>query len=628
MTAVELRAGSGHLSGRLARVWSDVASVSLCLMVTLEYSGGFGVLDHYFPVSLFTGCLALATTVAVLRLLWAPTVVPWSPVLALIGYLLAETVSYVVSDLSPATTGAEVIEALKLVAYLTVMCVLAAGLREWHRVALAIVVPMAAISLLAAANEFLLGNTQSFLGFETVTDYLGVGVETARHAGPLPDPNFWGRFLVIGLPFALALFQRARATGRRASAGGALVAGALLLGGIYLTGSRGTFLAGLVAVGSYLLCVGVRLRRLLIAVPAVGLLLLVPGVGSRLLTLGPEADLGQPAAGDLSVAARLATQKVAWTMVQDRPITGVGPGGYFDAFGRYAANGEASIDRVIAPHNLYLGLWAQVGILGLLTFCAVLLVGLVLSGRALWATRGMTSADSRRIRPYAAALLAATAAWCAASVFLHLTYARVLLILVVLSAVLWQQARAVPQVRSTASSSESLRRGGVVVTAAVLGAGVAFLALTLVPHGVVATRTAVIEPVKAQDGLGSYLSSLRTRTGIIPGYAVVVAAASPQPVTAQGSVQSGTVTVTANGSSPAAAKAKIAGAVRDGNRAVHRVGMDQVFTMEWQPATSVTGAKPALTTGGLTALGGAAAGAGLGSLVAHRWGHSRRRSRR
>ncbi len=625
MTTVEFPAGTERLADTARRLLPAAAAATLCLMIVLEYSGGFGVLDRFSPVSLFSGCLAVAALVAVLRLLWAPVRVPWAPALALVGFLLAETLSYAGSRLDPSVTGAALTQTLKLVLYAGVVCVLAAEWHAWQPLAWSIVAPMAAISALAVANQFVLGNAQSFLGFETVTDYLGVGVTTARHAGPLPDPNFWGRFLVVGVPLALALCQDAWTRARRGPAAVAAGAAALLVGGIYLTGSRGTFLAAGVALVVYAIAAGVRLIHLVAALPAAGLLLLVPGVGSRLFTFGPENGMSQLAAGDQSVAARLGTQEVAWSMVQDRPLTGVGPGGYFAAFGDYAATGGVQIDRVIAPHNLYLGMLAQVGVVGLLAFGAVLLVGLACAGRTLWATRGMSTADCRRIRPYAAALLAGTLAWCAASVFLHLTYARVLVLLVVLAASLWQQARRLPRVRSTAVSRRGRRLGCGAVAGVLLAASAGVATTWLAPHGAEATRTAVVEPIQRTGGFGAYLNSLRTRSGIVPGYAVVIDAAAPTPVDAQGSPDTGTVTVTTKADRPEEATAHLHEAIRSGTTALQRVGMDRVFTVRWLPGTRVTEAAPSAT--GLLAVG-LVAGAGgglLGLAVAarserRRWG--------
>lgn len=619
MTSTELGAGVRPLPAHLQTTVPALATACLCLLAFLEYSGAFGVLNTWSPVSVFVATLALCGGVALLRLAWAPTAVPWEPALATVGYLAVEVVLSATSALSPAAAGVAVSETLKLLAYVAVISVLAADLRAWHQVALAIVVPMAVLSLLAMANQFVLGNSQSFGGFATVTDYLGVGVTTARHAGPLPDPNFWGRLLVIGLPFGLALLWRAWSAGHRRDSFAAAVACASITGGIYLTGSRGTFLAAAVAVAVYCVCVGVRMARLLVGMLAGTLLLLVPGVGSRLLAM-------RSSAGDESVEARLATQRVAWTMIQERPFTGVGPGGFSDAFGEYAARGEVVIDRVLAPHDLYLALWAEVGLFGLAAFSGILLVGLVLAGRSVWVIRSVPSADAERIGPYAAALLAGLTAWCVASVFLHLSYARAMLLLIVLSAVMWRQVRLLPRVGSMAPPVTTVHRAVGAVVGAALGATAAVAGAALVPQDSTATRTGVLTPVQTDGALGTYLASLRTRSGIGPGYSTVIDTVSPSPVEVRSSAHQGTVIVTATGVTAAAATAKVNAAVRSGDAALRRVGMDRVFTLSWRPDVSVAKRDRVGALPGGPGAAGALLGAGIGlGAVSVRERHQRRR---
>lgn len=610
--------GPAPLTSRVAGV---IAALTLAAMGALEFSGAFGVLEAYSPLSPYTLSLVAAGAVGVLALAWrGGEPGDWLlgvPVVAVIGYLLAETISYLNSELSPAATADAVTTTLKFVPYAVVICVLAVGVRRWGWVACAIVVPMSVICLLGMINEFLLGNSASFGGFETVTNYLGVGVETARHAGPLEDPNFWGRLLVMGLPLSLALTQRTWTAGRRSLAVGAALCTVLMLAGVYLSGSRGAFIGAGLAIVAYPLCLGAR-RGVLVAAAALGVALLaVPGVGSRLFSYGMGPGV-QWAAEDGSVLSRLATQRVAIEMAADRPITGVGPGGYLEAFGQYAAQGQVVIDRVIAPHNLYLGLLAETGVIGLLAFLALLGAGIGLAGHTLWLTRGMTEEDRTRIRPYAAAVVAGILGWAATSIFLHLSYARAVIFVVCLAAALNVHARRLPQVRPRAIRRELRGRIAHGLGGALLLGAVGVIAALVVPYGSTATRTGYLEPATADS---SYLLSLRTRSTVVPGYAVVIGVSAPTPVDAQGDPATGLITVTATGSSPDAASIALDQAIAAGTAVQERVGMT-VFRLRWLGPTTTTPTAPTTLVIAGAGLVGAVVGAIVGLIV------SRRRTRR
>lgn len=596
-----------------------VSALAVTAMGAMEFSGAFGVLEDYSPVSVYTACLGVAAAVGAVVWCWRgfgrDVWVLALPVLAVICYLVAEAASYVTSHLDASVTGEAVMTTLKLVAYVAVICLLCIRFRSWHWAGIGIVAPMAVISLLGLVNEFLLHDRASFAGFETVTDYLGVGVDTARHAGPLPDPNFWGRFLVVGLPMAMALTHRAWRDGRRWLIGLAAVSVVLLLGGIYLTGSRGSFLACAVAVAAYLVCVGITWRQFALVGALGALLLLIPGVGSRLLSFGLQSPYTQRAAEDASALSRLATQRVALQMGMDKPLTGVGPGGYFAAFGEYAAQGQVTIDRVLAAHNLYLGLWAQTGILGLLGFGAILAAGLGLSGRALWLTRGMTRSDRALIRPYAAAIFTGILAWSAASVFLHLAYARIVLFMVCLAAAMFVHARRMPQVSPRRLAPLVVRRLVLGIGGAALVGTVAVAAVMIAPHGSTATRVGHLVPARPHD---TYLINLRTRTALVPTYAVMIDVASDVTVDAQGDPKTGLVTVTAAGADDQSAARAVQRAVDAGTQAMARSGMDTVFTLTWLNATQTAPrAAPVRVLIG-AGLGGSVAGAAAG-MVAAAW---------
>jgi O-antigen ligase len=572
------------LTDRRRSLASGVVVAVMALMVAVEASNASDVFVDRLPVSLFTTVLGLATLVAILRLGWLPLRVPWLAILAWIGWILATSISQLNSALDPDNGAIAVDEALRQLVFLAVLTTLATGLRHWWVAAAAIAAPMAVIGGLAGINQWLLSNSSSMLGFETVSSALGVGVLTARHAGPVADPNFWGRFLVIGLAFAIALAAEARRRGSRVlltlAAGGI----GLLVVGIYLTGSRGAFLAAGVAVLVYLVAASADLRRVFILGPlaAIGLLL-IPGIGSRLLSAAALVESGQRAAVDSSVLERIATQRVALRMIEAHPILGVGPRGYLEAFPSYAATTDLTLSRVVAPHDLYLEIWAQTGLLGLVAWSVLIGSSIFLGVRALRHLSVLPAATAAGMRPYVAAALAAIIAWSVASIFLHLSYVRVLLIVIALISVLEAAARravtdaGLVSAKPRAIAARAAPRDVVLVSRTLAGLVAGSLAaLVLVgfgPRESVAVATGTLQP--ARDS--SYLVDLRTRTAVVPTYAVLVGE-SGTSIDAQGDPTSGLINLSAEGDGSAE---RINEAIRGSAATLRTAGLDRLYTINW-----------------------------------------------
>ena len=188
---------------------------------------------------------------------------------------------------------------------------------------------------------------------------------------------------------------------------------ALMAAGLYLTGSRGSFIAAALGTLVFLVAVAVPIRRMLWGLPLGAAALAIPGVGSRLFSSFSVADSAQRAGADGSVVERLATQQVALRIIEGHPLTGVGPNGYLETFARAAASTDLTLSRVVAPHNLYLGLWAETGLVGLLSWLAVVGVALTLGLRVVALTHRSTDPSIRRLRAFGAAAVSGVVAWSA-----------------------------------------------------------------------------------------------------------------------------------------------------------------------------------------------------------------------
>jgi O-antigen ligase len=204
---------------------------------------------------------------------------------------------------------------------------------------------------------------------------------TFTFGGESVNANYVAATLVFPVVGALALGKSPGAFGwwRLAAVAPVLVA-------IFLTGSRGgaaALVAGLLLVTALRRRIGVRLALgavvLSIAIP-----LLVPqATVDRLLSRYSTAQEDR-------LSGRTDIWKVAVAMVEDRPLQGQAYGGFADAFYHYMLT--AKVDPHFArlhsrgnraAHNIYLGVLAELGVVGLV----VLLAALAAHGRALWRSR-------------------------------------------------------------------------------------------------------------------------------------------------------------------------------------------------------------------------------------------------
>ncbi len=258
-----------------------------------------------------------------------------------------------------------------------------------------------------------------------------------RIAGPLGDPNFFAQILLVLVPLALALAWHGRGRAERLAAAGAA---ALLVAGTVLTYSRGGALAlGVVLVLAWL-GRGVRLKEVAagLAVLALVLVVLPEGFTRRLTTLGQIAGTGEAALHpDSSFEKRRLVTLAAWEMFQEHPWIGVGAGNYTTRYTPYAdrvGSGAREYDEPFGesyPHNLYLEIGAEAGLVGLGIFGAALAVAFAyLEG----ARRRLAAASLRLEATLAGATAIALAGYLMSSLFLHGHFQRYLWILLALAA--------------------------------------------------------------------------------------------------------------------------------------------------------------------------------------------------
>ena len=84
-----------------------------------------------------------------------------------------------------------------------------------------------------------------------------------------------------------------------------------------------------------------------------------------------------PFLGEKSAVSRVSLASTAVLMIEDSPVLGKGLLGYDTNFEKY--NTDPGLQHYKYPHNFFLTLWVEVGVLGLLSFIGILMFGLFLS---------------------------------------------------------------------------------------------------------------------------------------------------------------------------------------------------------------------------------------------------------
>ncbi|MCH9701800.1 MAG: O-antigen ligase family protein, partial [Actinomycetia bacterium] len=548
--------------------------LAVIVMVVIEVSNASGVLGPrgipLFPASMLLGVLALGFA---LRDPQARSRLnAWSGICAsLLAIYIATQAVAMIGSVDMAASAAEMYRVVVDCAFVMVVLLLIQMTARPWTVAAAVVVPMAVLSLLTVINQVVYGGAASFGGFSTVTTATGELVTTLRYGGPTPDSNFWGRHLVMGLPFAAALLVRARRSGRRSGVTVWAFMLASLLAGTYMTQSRGTFITAALAFAVWIICSGRTFRRQsVLYLPLALALFAAPGVGNRLVAV--FKDLTQAAANytvDPSVLGRLAAQQSAWMMFEERPQFGFGPATFAGQVIEFGGRVPVAVrEPANAPHNLYAEFAAESGVVGLLGWAVVVLGFLTMAALAIVQRPG--SHD----RVLLAAGCAAIVAWSFASIVLHLAYFRTLGVVLALTAAASTWPVSGEAVRTY------LRGAAVWSAAAVLGWGAFWLCLSLTSSpAVTATQRMTLAPVGPKDGWYAYALDIRSRTEMLPTFATFMAAPK-SPVQIEADPVRGVLTFTATADTPNDARDKIQIAVGQADAALYTTIGYQQYSLQ------------------------------------------------
>lgn len=262
-----------------------------------------------------------------------------------------------------------------------------------------------------------------------------------RIAGPLGDPNFFSQILLLVLPLPVLFGARTRTRAARVMW---FSGAAIILATVLLTYSRGAMVA-LAVMGVMvlkMLHISWRTTAVVLTVLVMSLVLLPESVTKRFLTIEqiiPQRDA--PLRLDSSFEERKLYMRVAWVMFGANPMMGVGAANYTAEYEDYvdqtgsAARQYEDQSNLYYPHNLYLEVAAESGLIGLALLGAIIFAAWSASGEAL------RSEVDPWLKTAAQAFRIALIGYLVSGLFLHLAFPRYLFLTLAFAATMQRLGR-------------------------------------------------------------------------------------------------------------------------------------------------------------------------------------------
>jgi len=256
-----------------------------------------------------------------------------------------------------------------------------------------------------------------------------------RLTGPIGEQNRYGQVMLMLAPIGLFLGWGEQKRSLRLLAMGSTL---IILAGMSLSFSRGAAVAVAALVVIMALMRYISRTQILCMVAAVALLLVaMPQYANRIARLqglwgliSPETQT-QATRADGALRGRAIEVMAAVHMFLDHPVTGVGPGMYNKYYIEYSELvGREMQSKTRESHNLFLGMAAETGILGLGCFLGILYITM----RDLVRTRRRLLRSDPRSALLATGFLLAIVSYLITGLALHFSFARFFWLIMALAA--------------------------------------------------------------------------------------------------------------------------------------------------------------------------------------------------
>ncbi len=350
----------------------DVGLYGLILMAYLRISDI--AIDYYSAPSVFKPFIALLIAAILIQWMRARSAPKgWGRAAVLVlAYGLVVFTSLLYAD--DYTTAANAVSDFTKNGVITVLLVILIQNRSTLKGALWAIIAAGIFTGTISVFQYLTGSFTNAYGGFGQAEILNIvtGVDDFRISGPIGDPNFYAQVLVVIVPLAFHFMVSEKKLILRGLAAWCLVVCGL---SIVFTFSRGGAIALAIVLVSLLFYRRPKPAEIfLMAVLVVGLLAFMPeAYTSRLNTIGQIATGQTDVREEASIRGRLSELLVAWQMFMDHPILGVGVSNYpnyYQSYSRQIGLDPRTENR--EPHNLFLEVAAETGLVGLIVFIMIL----------------------------------------------------------------------------------------------------------------------------------------------------------------------------------------------------------------------------------------------------------------
>jgi putative inorganic carbon (hco3(-)) transporter len=282
-----------------------------------------------------------------------------------------------------------------------------------------------------SVHQYVTGNYTNTYGGFAVAEYMQIVGETNgyRLSGPVGDPNFFAQVMVVLALLGVERLLHEKRLFWKIMAAWAAAASTLT---VVFTFSRGTTIALVLSLMIFFWIYKLKPAQLIvILVLGAAMMLFAPPIYyQRVLSIADvlpsngEVNLFK----DRAIQGRASENLTAWVMLMDHPVTGVGLNNFSYLYQDYTKTlGLAPSATNRSPHNLYLEVAAETGVIGLAVF--LIMIGLAMRS-ILYARRRFLAAGMEEYANMATGFGIAFVGYLLAALFVHAAYPRYFYLLI------------------------------------------------------------------------------------------------------------------------------------------------------------------------------------------------------